>query len=116
LNTQTDVTDTLMVGRTDRQKCRHTDTQTCRQIESQEGKHADIQADRQADRQTRREMCRQKERETQSLFFCKMKVMNILEPHVFPAIYELTDLMDSGKAWTLGHVTAAMKDVLVLML
>ena len=34
------------------------------------------------------------------------------EPHVFPVMYELTDLMDSGKAWTLGHVTTAMKDVL----
>ena len=31
---------------------------------------------------------------------------------MFPAIYELYDLMDSGKAWTLGHVTSAVKDVL----
>ena len=36
----------------------------------------------------------------------------ISEPHVFPAVYELTDLMESGKAWTLGHVHTAMKEVL----
>ncbi len=34
------------------------------------------------------------------------------EPHVFPAVNELTDLMESGKAWTLGHVHTAMKEVL----
>lgn len=39
-------------------------------------------------------------------------VLHLMEPLFLPAVRMLTDLVDSGRTWTLSHVPAAMTEVI----
>ena len=38
-------------------------------------------------------------------------IMQLLTPYLTPVVEELFDLVGSGKAWTMGHVPATIKEV-----
>ena len=42
-------------------------------------------------------------------------IIHLVEPHTFPAVLELLDLVDSGRTWTLNQVQTAMKEVLTCL-